>query len=91
MLSWARFLRALAARAELLDTLHAAQTPNGRYRTLLAFDLIVEADGTPYAIECNPRASSNITSFYNHPGLGAVLVQREAQRSRVQMVEMNAD
>ena len=32
----------------------------------------------PYAIECNPRASSNIANFYNHKGLGAVLANPES-------------
>ena len=44
----------LAARAELLDTLHAANTPHANYRTLLAFDLIVEDDGHPLLLEVNP-------------------------------------
>ena len=44
----------LAARPELLDTLHAANTPHANYRTLLAFDLIVEEDGHPLLLEINP-------------------------------------
>ena len=51
---------------------------------IVCIDFIVEADGTPYAIECNPRASSNLTNFYNHPGLGAVLINPEAHASTVE-------
>ena len=36
-----------------------------------SFDFIETADGTPYAIECNPRTHSAITMFYDHPGLAA--------------------
>ena len=34
-----------------------------------SFDFIEAADGTPYAIECNPRTHSAITMFYDHPDL----------------------
>lgn len=34
-----------------------------------SFDLIQAADGTVYAIECNPRTHSAITMFYDHPGV----------------------
>ena len=34
---------------------------------IVCIDFIVDATGTPKAIECNPRMSSNITSFYNSP------------------------
>ena len=44
----------LAGRAALLDTLRAANAPRATFRTLLAFDLIVEADGTPLLMEINP-------------------------------------
>ena len=45
----------LAGRAELLDTLRVAGPQRPRaFRTLLAFDLIVEADGTPLLMEINP-------------------------------------
>ena len=52
-----------------LETYVSARKLSG----IACFDFIVEADGTPYAIECNPRASSNLATFYNSPGLGAVL------------------
>ncbi len=35
----------------------------------ISFDFIQAADGTVYAIECNPRTHSAITMFYNHPSL----------------------
>lgn len=35
----------------------------------VSFDFIVAEDGTPYAIECNPRTHSAITMFHDHPGL----------------------
>ncbi|NMF64099.1 ATP-grasp enzyme [Brasilonema octagenarum] len=34
----------------------------------LCFDFIQAEDGTIYAIECNARAHSAITMYYNHPG-----------------------
>ena len=37
----------------------------------LSFDFIEADDGTPYAIECNPRTHSAITMFYDHPELAA--------------------
>ena len=44
----------LAGRSELLDVLHGANAHSATFRTLLAFDLIVEADGTPVIMEVNP-------------------------------------
>ncbi len=35
----------------------------------VSFDFIEAADGTPYAIECNPRTHSAITLFDGHPDL----------------------
>ncbi|MEM7727458.1 MAG: ATP-grasp domain-containing protein [Cyanobacteria bacterium P01_A01_bin.45] len=35
----------------------------------LSFDFIESEDGSIYAIECNPRTHSAITTFYNHPGV----------------------
>ena len=35
----------------------------------VSFDFIEAADGTPYAIECNPRTHSAITMLDGHPGL----------------------
>jgi predicted ATP-grasp superfamily ATP-dependent carboligase len=31
-----------------------------QYQGFVSFDFIVDADGTPYAIECNPRATSGV-------------------------------
>jgi len=45
---------------------------------ILCIDFIVDSSGTPFAIECNPRASSNITAFYNNPALGSVLLKPDA-------------
>ncbi|WP_200938754.1 hypothetical protein [Modestobacter sp. Leaf380] len=33
----------------------------------VSFDFLVAEDGTPYAIECNPRTHSAITVFHDHP------------------------
>ena len=35
----------------------------------VSFDFIEGRDGHTYAIECNPRTHSAITTFYNHPAL----------------------
>merc|ERR1711968_72005 len=32
---------------------------------ILCIDFFIDAEGTPMAIECNPRFSSNITNFYD--------------------------
>jgi hypothetical protein len=37
----------------------------------VSFDFMETADGQIYAIECNPRAHSAITMFYNHPDVAA--------------------
>ncbi len=42
----------------------------------VSFDFIVAQDGTPYAIECNPRTHSAITMFYDHPGLADAYLGR---------------
>ena len=43
----------------------------------LSFDFIQALDGTVYAIECNPRAHSAITMFYNHPGVTDAYLSKE--------------
>ncbi len=43
----------------------------------LSFDFIESADGTVYAIECNPRTHSAITMFYNHPGVADAYLGKE--------------
>lgn len=56
-----------------------------RVSGIVCIDFIVDKDdGTPYAIECNPRFSSNIASFYNNPAFGAVLCAPDAFSSAVE-------
>ena len=43
----------------------------------LSFDFIQAEDGTIYAIECNARAHSAITMYYNHPGLADAYLSQE--------------
>jgi predicted ATP-grasp superfamily ATP-dependent carboligase len=43
----------------------------------ISFDLIQRADGTIFAIECNPRTHSAITMFYNHPGVADAYLSQE--------------
>ncbi len=40
-----------------------------------SFDFIEAADGSVYAIECNPRTHSAITMFYNHPGVAQAYLE----------------
>jgi predicted ATP-grasp superfamily ATP-dependent carboligase len=49
-----------------------------------SFDFIETADGTPYAIECNPRAHSAITLFYNHPGVAEAYLNPETPTQPIQ-------
>jgi len=45
---------------------------------VMCFDFIMdEQTGVPYAIECNPRMSSNITNFYDSATVGRAFVDRE--------------
>ncbi len=41
----------------------------------LSFDFIETADGTVYAIECNPRTHSAITMFYDDPRVAAAYLE----------------
>ncbi|MDF5727724.1 MAG: ATP-grasp enzyme [Rhizonema sp. PD38] len=43
----------------------------------LSFDFIQAEDGTIYALECNARAHSAITMYYNHPGLADAYLNHE--------------
>jgi hypothetical protein len=43
-----------------------------------SFDFIQAEDGTAYAIECNPRTHSAITTFYDHPGVAAAYLDPAA-------------
>lgn len=40
-----------------------------------SFDFIEAADGKVYAIECNPRTHSAITTFHNHPQLASAYLK----------------
>ena len=40
-----------------------------------SFDFIEAADGNVYAIECNPRTHSAITTFHNHPQLASAYLE----------------
>ncbi|MEO1134822.1 MAG: ATP-grasp enzyme [Cyanobacteria bacterium J06639_1] len=44
-----------------------------------SLDFIEAEDGTPYAIECNPRTHSAITMFYNHSGVANAFIGAEKQ------------
>ena len=41
----------------------------------VSLDFIEDADGTVFAIECNPRTHSAITMFYDHPGVAAAYLE----------------
>ena len=41
----------------------------------VSIDFIETADGTPYAIECNPRTHSAITMFYDQPDLARAYLE----------------
>jgi len=45
----------------------------------VSFDFIEADDGTPYAIECNPRTHSAITMFHDHPGVAAAYLESQHQ------------
>ena len=45
------------------------------YSGFIAFDFIIDTDGTPYAIECNPRLTSGI-HFFEASSLGAAVSTR---------------
>lgn len=44
---------------------------------VVCIDFIIDKEGTPRSIECNPRFSSNITNFYNRPDVGRAYLQPE--------------
>ena len=44
----------------------------------VSFDFIQAADGSLYAIECNPRTHSAITMFYDHPDLAGAYLTDDA-------------
>jgi hypothetical protein len=46
------------------------------YTGFISFDFIVAADGTPYAIECNPRVTSGM-HFFDHPSVARAVLAGE--------------
>lgn len=50
----------------------------------VSFDFIEQADGTVYAIECNPRTHSAITMFYNHPGVADAYLSQASSNTPIQ-------
>ena len=59
------------AIARWVETFVAAHGITGQ----VAFDFIETADGTPYAIECNPRTHSAITLFHDHPDVARAYLE----------------
>ncbi|HEY9737286.1 MAG TPA: hypothetical protein V6D06_13420 [Trichocoleus sp.] len=49
-----------------------------------SFDFIEAEDGTVYALECNPRAHSAITMFYNHPGVADAYLNPETSNKPIE-------
>merc|ERR1711871_829680 len=45
---------------------------------VVCIDFFLTDEGTPLAIECNPRFSSNITNFYSSPTIGRAYVEPQA-------------
>jgi hypothetical protein len=43
----------------------------------ISFDLMLDADGRVYPIECNPRTHSAITMFHDHPDLAAAYLDAD--------------
>ncbi|HEY9798802.1 MAG TPA: ATP-grasp domain-containing protein [Leptolyngbyaceae cyanobacterium] len=50
----------------------------------ISFDFIQAEDGTVYAIECNPRTHSAITTFYDHPQVAEAYLSQEATTETLQ-------
>ncbi|QSJ18443.1 ATP-grasp domain-containing protein [Nostoc sp. UHCC 0702] len=50
----------------------------------ISFDFIQAEDGTVYAIECNPRTHSAITTFYDHPQVAEAYLSKEATAETLQ-------
>ncbi|MDJ0737406.1 MAG: ATP-grasp domain-containing protein [Nostocaceae cyanobacterium] len=44
----------------------------------VSFDFIQSEDGNIYAIECNPRTHSAITTFHDHPGVAKAYLSEES-------------
>ncbi|MFN9351957.1 MAG: ATP-grasp domain-containing protein [Gemmatimonadota bacterium] len=47
------------------------------YSGFVSFDFIVAGDGTPYAIECNPRVTSGM-HFFDHPAVARAVLSQGA-------------
>lgn len=47
------------------------------YTGFISFDFIVGGDGTPYAIECNPRVTSGM-HFFDHPAVARAVLSNGA-------------
>lgn len=50
----------------------------------ISFDFIQAEDGTVYAIECNPRTHSAITTFYDHPKVALAYLEQEPMAETLQ-------
>ena len=50
----------------------------------LSFDFIEAEDGKVYAIECNPRTHSAITTFYDHPGVASAYFGEQSQSEPIE-------
>jgi len=53
----------------------------------VSFDFIEAADGSIYAIECNPRTHSAITMFYNHPDVAKAYLEPEPLTTAIKPLE----
>ncbi|MBD2254357.1 ATP-grasp domain-containing protein [Nostoc parmelioides] len=50
----------------------------------ISFDFIQSEDGTVYAIECNPRTHSAITTFYDHPQVAQAYLSQAPTTETIQ-------
>ncbi|MDM9379848.1 ATP-grasp enzyme [Chlorogloeopsis sp. ULAP01] len=50
----------------------------------ISFDFIQAEDGSVYAIECNPRTHSAITTFHDHPGVAEAYLGKEVMTEPLQ-------
>ncbi|BAZ28363.1 hypothetical protein NIES4074_07940 [Cylindrospermum sp. NIES-4074] len=50
----------------------------------ISFDFIQAEDGAVYAIECNPRTHSAITTFYDHPKVAQAYLDQEPMAETLQ-------
>ena len=59
-----------------------------QYTGFISFDFIVATDGTPYAIECNPRVTSGM-HFFDHPAVARAVLTSGASGSVPHRPEMH--